>query len=91
MWPWLQGGLTMVGYPGLRQVAVLHVEPLHLLVKPEIYRAVAHNLAGLRGKTVNISVHGSGTHVLATEVMEFSGLKVGRDYNASTRALMPNS
>ena len=33
----VQGGLDMLDYPDLRQVAVLHDEPLHLLVKNEIY------------------------------------------------------
>ena len=41
----VQGGLDMVNHRDLRQVAVLHVEPLHLLVKEQIHRAVARNLA----------------------------------------------
>ena len=65
-------------------MAVLHIEPLHLLVKAEIYRAVANNLAGLRGKVVNVGERGSGTYLLATEVMAFSGLRAGIDYTATT-------
>lgn len=30
----VQGGLAQPDYPDVRQVAVLHLEPLHLLVKP---------------------------------------------------------
>ncbi len=82
----MQGGLEMVDHPGLRQVAVLHVEPLHLLVKEEIYRAVARNLAGLRGKVVNLGERGSGTYLLAMEVMAFSGLRAKVDYTESTHS-----
>jgi hypothetical protein len=81
----VQGGLDMVDHPALRQVAVLHIEPLHLLVKAEIHRAVARNLAGLRGKVVNLGERGSGTYLLATAVMAFSGLRAGIDYTESTQ------
>jgi TRAP-type uncharacterized transport system substrate-binding protein len=81
----VQGGLDLAGHPGLRQVAVLDVEPLHLLVKEELQRAVARNLAGLRGKVVNVGERGSGTYLLAREVMAFSGLRVGIDYIETTR------
>jgi TRAP-type uncharacterized transport system substrate-binding protein len=82
----VQGGLDMVDRPGLRQVAGLHVEPLHLLVKEEIHRAVARNLAGLRGKVVNLGERGSGTYLLAKEVMAFSGLRAELDYTESTHS-----
>ena len=82
----MQGGLDMVDHPGLRQVAGLHVEPLHLLVKEEIHRAVARNLAGLRGKVVNLGERGSGTYLLAKEVMAFSGLRAELDYTESTQS-----
>jgi hypothetical protein len=80
----VQGGLELVDHPGLRQVAVLHLEPLHLLVKAEIHGAVARNLAALRGKVVNLGERGSGTYSLATAVMAFSGLQAGIDYTAGT-------
>ncbi len=82
----VQGGLDMAAHPDLRQVAVLHVEPLHLLVKEEILPTVAHSLEGLRGKEVNVGEHGSGTHLLATEVMAFAGLHAKADYSESTRS-----
>ena len=83
----VQGGLDLADHPGLRQVAVLHIEPLHLLVKADVYRAVATNLAGLQGKVVNVGERGSGTYLLATEVMAFSGLRAGNDYAATTHTL----
>ncbi len=82
----VQGGLEMVDNPGLRQVAALHVEPLHLLIKEEIHRALARNLAELRGKVVNLGERGSGTYVLAREVMAFSGLRAGIDYTDTTHS-----
>ncbi len=82
----VQGGLNMVDHPDLRQVAALHVEPLHLLVKEEIHSAVSRNLAWLRGKKVNLGERGSGTYLLATEVMAFSGLRAEIDYDESTQS-----
>ena len=81
----VQGGLEMSDHPGLQQVAALHIEPLHLLVKAELNGAVARNLTGLRGKVVNVGERGSGTYLLATEVMAFSGLRAGIDYTATTQ------
>ena len=80
----VQGGLDMIDHSGLRQVAALHVEPLHLLVKETTYGAVTRNLGGLRGKVVNLGDHGSGTYLLASEVMTFAGLRAGIDYTEST-------
>jgi TRAP-type uncharacterized transport system substrate-binding protein len=79
----VQGGLEMRDSPVLRQVATLHVEPLHLLVKEEIHRDVARSLAGLRGKVVNLGEPGSGSRLLASDVMAFSGLTSGSDFAAS--------
>jgi TRAP-type uncharacterized transport system substrate-binding protein len=73
----VQGGLDLGNRPNLRQVATLHVEPLHLLVKPDLYETVAHNLKALRGKAVSLGEVGSGTHCLAAEVMAFAGLASG--------------
>ncbi len=73
----VQGGLDFGDRPGLRQLAALHVEPLHLLVKEEIAKEVSGNLASLRGKVVNLGERGSGTFCLASEVMSFAGLKPG--------------
>jgi TRAP-type uncharacterized transport system substrate-binding protein len=74
----VQGGIESSAYPHVRQVAALHVEPLHLVVKPDLYRAIAENLANLRGKTVNVSSPASGTHDLAIDVLKFAGLRPRR-------------
>ena len=82
----VQGGLDTSDHPRLSQVALLHVEPLHLLVKEEFLPAVARGLEGLRGQEVNLGERGSGTHILATEVMAFAGLKAKADYIESTHS-----
>lgn len=73
----VQGGLSTTGYENVRQLTPLHIEPLHLLVKPEIHEEVANgNLTHLAGRTVNLGSIGSGTQLLVQEVLHFAALKV---------------
>ncbi len=81
-----QGGLDLSDRPDLRQVATLHVEPLHLLVKEEFHDEVSEALSALRGKVVDLGERGSGTYCLATDVMTFAGLSP-RDFQPSTMEL----
>ncbi|MGE3809140.1 MAG: TAXI family TRAP transporter solute-binding subunit [Gemmataceae bacterium] len=74
----VQGGLDQGTRNNIRQVASLHVEPLHLLVKAELFEKVSHNLGALKGKVVNLSEPGSGTHTLSFEVLRFAGLRPAR-------------
>src|SRR5262249_53239177 len=71
----VRGSLPRAGRPDVRQVAALHVEPMHLLVKPELFRDVSASLSALRGKTVDLEEVGSGTHSLATAILQFAGLE----------------
>jgi TRAP-type uncharacterized transport system substrate-binding protein len=71
----VQGGLNPNHHPHVRQVAALHIEPLHLLVKPSLRHVIAENLGAIRGKTVNLGPVGSGTHELALDVLRFAGLE----------------
>src|SRR5262245_24456842 len=85
----VQGGLGVGSRGNIRQVAALYVEPLHLLVKSELFPAVSKNLAALKGRVVNLSEPGSGTHTLSLEVLRFAGLTPGDgnrpgDFTAST-------
>jgi TRAP-type uncharacterized transport system substrate-binding protein len=85
----VQGAIDPTTHPNVCQVATLHIEPLHLLVRPELYRRVQENISNLRGKSINLSTPGSGTHDLALDVLRFAGLKpkVGdeqADYQVST-------
>jgi TRAP-type uncharacterized transport system substrate-binding protein len=70
----VQGGLDPAFHPHVRQVAALHIEPLHLLVKPALYERVSNNLVALKDKAVNLGPTGSGTHDLARDVLKFAGL-----------------
>jgi TRAP-type uncharacterized transport system substrate-binding protein len=71
----VQGGLSPVGRPNVREVAALHVEPMHLLVKKELFQDVSTSLTALRGKAVDLEEVGSGTHTLASAIVEFVGLR----------------
>jgi TRAP-type uncharacterized transport system substrate-binding protein len=71
----VQGGLSSVGRPNVREVAALHIEPMHLLVKKELFKDASASLTALRGKTVDLQEVGSGTHSLATAILEFAGLR----------------
>jgi TRAP-type uncharacterized transport system substrate-binding protein len=73
----VQGALTSVGRPNVREVAALHVEPMHLLVKKELFKDATTGITALRGKTVDLEEVGSGTHSLATAILEFVGLRPG--------------
>ncbi len=72
----VQGGLKSDSNSPIRQVSALHIEPLHLLVKSELQRAIREKgLSQLAGHKVNLGALGSGTHSLATEVLQFAGLR----------------
>src|SRR5262245_39410739 len=71
----VQGGLSADDRPDVRQVATLHVEPMHLLVKKELHAAASASLTALRGKTVDLGEVGSGTNALSTAILDFVGLQ----------------
>ena len=94
----VQGGLKDPDLVNVRQVAVLHVEPLHLLVKPtlagaanaDINHSHVTSLAQLgqalqetHTPTINVGSKGSGTNLLASELLAFFGLNAGKDYQVS--------
>jgi TRAP-type uncharacterized transport system substrate-binding protein len=70
----VQGGLGMGDRPNVRLVAMMQIEPLHLLVKKELADQVAERLQALDGKTVNVGKAATGTHTLAVAVLAFAGL-----------------
>jgi TRAP-type uncharacterized transport system substrate-binding protein len=73
----VQGGLRVNGRPNVRQIIALHIEPLHLLVRKELFGKVSAHLRALEGKTVDLSEVGSGTHSLALDVLAFAGVRSG--------------
>ena len=78
----VQGGLDAEDFDNVTRIAALHVEPLHLLVRAEIFEDVRDHLLALRGKRINLSTVGSGTNQLATELLYFLHLREG-DYEAT--------
>ncbi len=79
----VQGGLDSRHWDGVRLVTALHVEPLQLVVRGEIYPEVSASLAALRGRSINLGEDRSGSQALAIEVLAFVGLRRG-DYQART-------
>src|SRR5262245_18668489 len=71
----VQGGLKAESRPNVRQVATLHIEPMHLAVKKELAANGSVSLLALRGKTIDLEQVGSGTHSLAVALLEFVGLQ----------------
>jgi hypothetical protein len=72
------GGHSAVHVPNVRQVAALDVDPLHLLVKQELFAEVARSLAALKGKRINLNTRGA-CQSLALEVLRFANLRVPSD------------
>lgn len=81
----VQGGLDFAKRENVRQVAAFNVEPLHLLVRPELKAPLETSLKNLRNKKVNLSAPKSGTNELARDVLAFAGLKnADKDFQVST-------
>jgi TRAP-type uncharacterized transport system substrate-binding protein len=73
----VQGGLPTDAYPNVRQVAALWIEPLHLVLKKEVYQeAIAGRSLrqALLGKRIDRGSPGSGTAVLSASVLARLGL-----------------
>ncbi len=81
----IQGGLELP-YPNVSHVANLAPELLHFLVSPDV-----KDIAGMRGKRINLGSKRGGTRVIAKQLLEFSGMRDGVDYvetNLSTEDLL---
>ena len=63
--------------PDVKLVTPLYVEALHLLVRGELAASVTPDLAGLRGRRVDLGPAGSATEGLATEGLRFAGVPIG--------------
>src|SRR5262249_31643845 len=66
----------------IRQIDTLDVEPLHLLFKPSIVDEGIKEIESLRGKkkVLNLGEKGSGTHLLALQVLKLVRLLPEKDY-----------
>jgi len=65
---------SQAGDQPIREAMPIYVEPLHLLVKNEIFKATSESLWNLKGHTVNLGGQLTGTHVVAWELLRFAGL-----------------
>jgi TRAP-type uncharacterized transport system substrate-binding protein len=70
----VQGGLGVGDRLNVRLVAMMHIEPLHLLVRKELAEKATERLTALDGKTVSVDEPATGTHTLAVAVLAFAGL-----------------
>ena len=84
----VQGGLGHSSYSKLKQAAVLHVEPLHVLIKTGSEEAPDHLTIETVGRmmragkqpTINLSKPGSGTNLIARDLLQFFDLQESIDY-----------
>ncbi len=88
----IQGGLSNQVFSNVRQAAVLHIEPLHLLVRfpntespPDHWtiEKVAGQLNRKEPISINLSRPNSGTHAIASDLLQFFDLESGKDFLAS--------
>ena len=70
----IQGGLDPA-YENVRHVATVSPEIVHFLVKPGI-----EDIAGIRGKSVNMGVRNGAVSVIAHQVLQIAGLVQNVDY-----------
>src|SRR5512145_1182492 len=70
----VQGGLD-THFAHVQHVATLMPELIHVLVRPGIA-----TVADLHGKVISLGSLGGGTHAVATQVLQFSGLESGIHY-----------
>jgi TRAP-type uncharacterized transport system substrate-binding protein len=73
-------GLVLGGFPpeahrNVRQVASLGVEPLHLLVRPELLEGTAPSLELLRGRRVSLGERDTNATRLAMDLLRLAGLR----------------
>jgi hypothetical protein len=74
----IPGGHGAVDLPNVRQVAALDVDPLHLLVKQELFAEVTRSLTALKGKRISLNARGAA-QALALEILRFAKLRVPSD------------
>jgi hypothetical protein len=65
-------------FPNVRQVAALGTDPLHVMVRPELYAAASRSLNALRGKRLNCGPQESVLRILAQDILRFAGLEAPR-------------
>ena len=75
----VNGLLRFPNAKGIRQVATLTSESLHLLVKSELAEQVAEDYSNLAGISVNLGPDGSETALMSGALLKFLRLRPGDD------------
>ena len=70
----IQSGLE-TNFQNVAHVATIAPELIHFMVKPGI-----ESIKDIRGKTVNMGEHSSGSRILSKQILDNSGLSHGVDY-----------
>ena len=71
----VQGGIDVVGYENVRQVASIAPQLIHFLVKGDV-----KTIQDIRGKTVNLGEKNGGPSIVSNQILRFSGLVPEVDY-----------
>lgn len=71
----VQGGIDVVGYENVRQVASIAPQLIQFLVRGEV-----KTIHDIRGKTVNLGEKNGGPSVVSNQILRFSGLVPEVDY-----------
>jgi hypothetical protein len=62
-------------FPNVRQVAALGTDPLHVMVRPELFETASRSLGALKGKRINCGPPSSVLRILVEDVLRFAGLR----------------
>ena len=88
----VQGGIENKSISNTRQISPLHIEPLHFLVKPEVApKVLEKGIRQLIGHSINRGTKGSGTYMLASEVLSFAGVGLDADVGKESSDFVPNN
>jgi TRAP-type uncharacterized transport system substrate-binding protein len=71
----VQGGVDVVGYENVRQVASIAPQLIHFLVRGDV-----KTIQDIRGKTVNLGEKNGGPSIVSNQILRFSGLVPEVDY-----------
>ena len=71
----VQGGIDVVGYDNVRQVASIAPQLIQFLVKGDV-----KSINDIRGKTVNLGEKNGGPSIVSNQILRFSGLVPEVDY-----------
>ncbi len=70
------GSRDFSAFPRLRQIAALHVEPMHLLVKNNLFQIVSNDIHNLEGKRIaTVGFEGSAVRQFSNMLLDMLGFQ----------------